>query len=129
MPMPRKPDPLKHCQQCGKRMNRKTINGRVEDMTVFRRRKYCNRRCMARAFIKIDPTLSALRKRVEGYKKGTCEVCAATQALSVHHMDENPENNRPSNLRTLCNSCHQIWHWHFGKTRPKKRSSLPCDTE
>ena len=118
--MPRKPDPIRHCQHCKKLMTRKEINGRVEDMAIFRRRKYCDRKCMARAFIKIDPTLGALRKRAEKFKKGACEVCGETEMIGVHHMDENPANNSSENIRTLCNSCHQTWHWHFGKERPKR---------
>lgn len=121
MPMPRKPDPLLMCKQCGATMRRKEINGRVEDLAVFRRRKYCDRRCMARAFIKIDPTLSALRVRAHKSVKRACDVCEATKHLGVHHLDEDVTNNAPENTPTLCNSCHQIWHWHFGKVRPSRK--------
>jgi hypothetical protein len=128
MPMPRKKDPVKHCQQCRALMSRKVINRRIEDMRVFRSRKYCDRACMARAFMKIDPGLSALRMRQRGLRGDACEVCRGTNALSLHHMDENPRNDDLENIRTLCNSCHQLWHWHFGKERPKSLSTLPNDT-
>lgn len=122
MPMPRKADPERACQQCGARMERKVSNGRIEDRTVFSRRKYCDRACMARAFIKIDPTLAAFRVRAKKLRGATCEVCGATTGLSAHHLDENPKNNTPENVRTLCGSCHQIWHWHFGKNRKTRAS-------
>ena len=30
--------------------------------------------------------------------------------LAVHHLDENPANNDPSNLVTLCGTCHAVHH-------------------
>ena len=44
-------------------------------------------------------------------KQGYCTVCGMTPAqgirLNVDHIDENPENNDPSNLQVLCNNCNQ----------------------
>lgn len=31
-------------------------------------------------------------------------------SLAVHHLDENPANNDPSNLVTLCSTCHAVHH-------------------
>jgi len=121
MPMPAKPDPKKNCEQCGKRMKRNRWSGRLEDMKRFKARRYCNERCMGRAYIKASPTLSAFRCRSRKLRKDACEVCGATKNLGVHHLDENPKNNRRANVWTLCNSCHQIWHWNFGD--PSKRRS------
>ncbi len=41
------------------------------------------------------------------YKKSKCERCGSTRNLMVHHKDENRKNNKPSNLQTLCWSCHE----------------------
>jgi len=40
-----------------------------------------------------------------------CETChSTTRRLQVHHKDENPLNNDPLNLVTLCASCHSRSH-------------------
>jgi 5-methylcytosine-specific restriction endonuclease McrA len=39
-----------------------------------------------------------------------CERCGATVLLEVHHVDEDPTNNRASNLRVLCQDCHHDTH-------------------
>lgn len=41
------------------------------------------------------------------YKKSKCETCGSTKHLMVHHKDGNRKNNKPSNLKTLCWSCHE----------------------
>ena len=40
-----------------------------------------------------------------------CVECSASENLEVHHIDENPLNNRASNLVTLCNPCHKRVHF------------------
>jgi 5-methylcytosine-specific restriction endonuclease McrA len=40
-----------------------------------------------------------------------CVLCAKASHLDVHHINENPADNRASNLVTLCRSCHQKAHW------------------
>lgn len=41
------------------------------------------------------------------HKKSRCENCGSTKNLMVHHKDGNRKNNKPSNLKTLCWSCHE----------------------
>ncbi len=41
------------------------------------------------------------------HKKSRCERCGSTKNLMVHHKDGNRKNNKPSNLETLCWSCHE----------------------
>ena len=41
----RKPDPVKFCLNCGQRMTRKRFSGRLEDLTAFGRRMYCDDAC------------------------------------------------------------------------------------
>lgn len=111
------------CKACGKTLSRKRINGRMEDFTVFLRRKYCDRACMARAMTKTDPSRSAISKRTLKFRKEQCDVCHTIHQLGVHHVDQNPMNNDPSNLMTLCAHCHTTWHWENGKSWPKERSA------
>lgn len=123
MAMPKKVDPQKTCAYCGKALERKRINGRLEDRVIFLRRKYCNRLCMAQAFVKQEVTLAALHWRANKLKRSSCEMCPATENLDVHHKDGNPENNELENVMTLCDSCHAKWHWTHGKQPWKKKSA------
>jgi len=50
------------------------------------------------------------RKRSRKFRKNECEECGKTKDLHVHHKDRDLLNNDPSNLKTLCNSCHGKLH-------------------
>jgi len=125
--MPKKDDPVKYCAACGRQLARKRINGRLEDLGVFLRRKYCNRRCMAKGQRKLIVKRATLHKRASRFRANKCENCPATTNLALHHIDGNPANNRKSNRMTLCGSCHTRWHWEHGKTtRKPKRFCEVC---
>ena len=113
----------KKCAHCGERMERKRYNGRLEDYSAYRRRKYCSKACSGMANRKANPGKSALHKRAQAFKAQSCEECNSTMNLHVHHLDNNPANNTRSNTMTLCGSCHLRWHWKHGKTQP---ASPPC---
>ncbi len=123
MPHPRKNDPVKHCAHCGRQLERKTFNGRLEDHGVFLRRKYCGEECASKGQRKANPTPGALRKRSAVFRKNKCQMCETGENLQVHHIDGNPENNEASNLMTLCASCHTTWHWQNGKQQYKRQSA------
>lgn len=40
------------------------------------------------------------------HKKEFCEKCGSKKKLQVDHIDADRSNNDPSNLQTLCHSCH-----------------------
>ena len=64
--MLRKPDPTKHCERCGSLLVRKRIpSGALESLLHFGRRKFCDRKCMAAAFMLRKP--SDLGYSDEGY--------------------------------------------------------------
>lgn len=115
-PLPRKDIKTaeRYCEYCGKPLTRKRINGRLEDFTVFTKRKYCNRECMRRAFVKVGNyeqsyscAHATARKINELWlKKDECEICGATQNLDIHHIDGNYQNNELDNLVCLCRRCH-----------------------
>lgn len=42
-----------------------------------------------------------------------CVVCKENKIVSVHHFDENPENNSPENLIPLCPTHHTYWHSRY----------------
>ena len=119
MPMPRKPDPLKHCAHCGKKLERKrSASGVLESLLHFGRRKYCGRPCMAADFdtrhgadVGWSTAHYHARKIVP---PGPCNRCGKPDAKDVHHKDGNHQNNLPENLERICRSCHTLEH------RPKK---------
>lgn len=104
----------KPCEWCGERMERKRMNGRLEDRRVFARRRFCSRACGNSRF---NVTRSGLQQRARRMRGGCCESCGATTRLHVHHADSNPSNNSPDNLQTVCVTCHMKWHhlqWRRG---------------
>ena len=121
MPHPRKQEPEKYCQLCGKRLERKIINGRLEDLAQFIRRKNCDVLCMAQGMKKEKVDRTMYHKRARKFIKSKCEICQTANDLQVHHKDEDITNNVPVNLMTLCSSCHLKLHWENGKTMPKKQ--------
>ena len=111
---------LHTCKYCQKRLRRKRYpNGCLEAVTKFLNRKYCDRSCMAKAFIKEDATYSAIGRRARKFVGKVCERCGLSNAqhrkaydanLVVHHINRNPKDNAPDNLQTLCFRCHRIVH-------------------
>jgi len=49
--------------------------------------------------------------------KSECGECGKKESLDVHHKDRDYKNNEPSNLETLCHSCHMKLHWKNGDIR------------
>lgn len=108
----RKPEPRRACVHCGMQLRRKRMpGGRLEDYGVFTRRKYCDQQCMSEGMVQPDVTRGAHMWRARKHKKLECEECGATTRLQAHHVDENWRNNAPSNIATLCATCHLKLHW------------------
>lgn len=73
----------------------------------------------------------ALKRSMRERDNYTCQVCGKPQAeecrlLSVHHIDYKKGHCRPSNLITLCSSCHtrtntdrESWTNYFRKRMEK----------
>ena len=128
--MQKKIDPIKFCAKCQKPMFRKRVGSRLEDRTVFLNRKFCDRRCMAlnmEGKIKVLTPQSS-RNQATKKMKAACEDCGGCHRMAVHHVDGNPLNNDPQNLRTLCASCHMRTHWREWRatTRQQKQCKV-CD--
>ena len=119
---PRKQEPDKSCLKCGNRLHRKQFNGRLEDFSVFLRRKYCSQECSWIHSRKESVTLSGAYKRATKHKAGDCVECGSTNLVGRHHKDRNPLNNLSENLVTLCASCHTKLHWKEGKKPWKQKA-------
>lgn len=115
-----KPTPEHYCAYCGKKMERKRFpNGTPESIPLFLRRKYCNRECMRRAFVKTNGegqswssahhSAREIEYLINGREK-VCEVCGSTRNVDIHHKDGNHQNNDESNLMLVCRSCHNKIH-------------------
>lgn len=104
----------KYCEYCGKLLQRKRFKGRLEDFTAFSNRKYCNRECMKRKYLKIGKhnqnwsnSHTTARKINELIlHKQKCELCESKINLDIHHIDGDWKNNNLDNLICLCRSCH-----------------------
>lgn len=114
-----KATPKKYCEFCGKKLERKRFSGRLEDLKVFKNRKYCDKECMKKAFIKTNaekqeygPAHASARMIMKNLKKTErkCEICGNTKNLDVHHIDKNFRNNSLENLMIVCRSCHLKLH-------------------
>lgn len=121
-----KPDPVKHCRACGQQLIRKRYGARMEDRTRFLRRIYCDERCMAEGMRQDTVTLAGHRARAVKLRGRACEECGATDGLHAHHRDEDPSNNTPENIATLCGSCHLKWHWRHGKKSKPRAACSVC---
>ncbi len=126
MPMPAKTDPVKHCSFCDKLLSRKRFNGRLEDLSAFRKRKYCDALCMAQSMVQEEVTKSMYHKRAQEFKEPQCSTCGTTLGLHVHHRNGDHTDNAPANLITLCGSCHLKWHWQNGKASQSKKQRATC---
>ena len=101
----------KFCLHCGKQIKkRKAANGEMESFAHHNARKFCNRRCMAKAFDLrhrggIDPSCARRHAR-KLVGRGPCKKCGKPNARDVHHKDGNYLNNSRRNLQRLCRGCH-----------------------
>ena len=101
------------CRHCGKLMERKRINGRLEDRAIYTRRLYCDRTCMAAAYMGQIKVMNERNSRRQSRRQSaaSCQACGRSdKTLYVHRRDQNALNNEPSNLVTLCGSCHRRSH-------------------
>lgn len=104
----------RYCEYCGNKLERKRFNGRLEDFTVFSNRKYCNRECMQRDYLKIgkhnqsysNAHTTARKINELILHKEVCELCGSDNNLDIHHIDGDWQNNNLDNLMCLCRSCH-----------------------
>ena len=87
-----KPTPEKYCSSCGKKLERKRFNGRLEDYGVFLRRKYCGRECASIGFRKESVTLSG-DEDVKTFEEYVCVWNAGTNTIVAKYAgDENNES-------------------------------------
>lgn len=114
------------CPSCGAVLTRKRFPSGLEDKRRFESRIYCDRKCMALGMVKDTPTLAALRWRASKLRGDHCAECGTSERLHAHHIDGDPSNNDPSNIVTLCASCHLLHHWRTGKKGRPRAACRVC---
>lgn len=102
--------------------------------------KYCDNKCQLdlrskQAFLKNKemffegkcsnrPQLRKILTEIRGYK---CELCGISEyngleiTLQVDHVNGDPYNNSPNNLRLLCPNCHSQTETYAGANRGNGR--------
>lgn len=102
----------KICEQCGSLYARTRFStGRLQSIHSFNKRKYCDRLCLYESLVKEKVTRRQHSKRIAHLRKEFCEACGDMKGRKdIHHLDEDYTNDNPSNLMTLCRSCHKKIH-------------------
>ncbi len=100
-------EPLKSCENCGATISRRRYGSRLEDLTAFRKRRFCSLSC---ANTRKTLTKHGYSWRARKHLKTACEACNETRSLIAHHIDQDKTNNAPENIQTLCKWCHNFWH-------------------
>ena len=103
------------CLVCGK-----------EYKPIRSNQKYCSIRCKNRAD-KSDRRFGGIRDYIlerDGYK---CTECSSETMLIVHHKDWIRTNNDPSNLITLCSSCHKKEHFEITDNKETRTCQICGD--
>jgi len=103
------------CEQCGSSFE---LPASAVGPSMYQGR-YCSYRCSGQARRMPDNQRSeynhefteALKESVRARDNHTCQMCGIHQsqlprALDVHHISADKTDNLPSNLRSLCHSCH-----------------------
>ena len=97
----------KCCAICGVIMFRKRFSERLEDLSAFRKRRFCSLSC---ANTRTVLTKHGYSWRARKHLNASCEACGTERSLEAHHIDQDKTNNDPSNIQTLCSPCHDFWH-------------------
>ncbi len=121
--MKRAVEASKSCAVCGQTLYRRRYGGRLEDLTVFNKRKFCSLSC---ANTRMVLTKHGYSWRARKYLKVSCEACGSTRYRQAHHVDQNKANNSPANIQTLCKFCHDFWHSTARRIGLEVAGRMPC---
>lgn len=115
----RKVDPIKHCLGCGAQLIRLQFASKEEAHSAFLRRNYCGLECRSRSRRVENPIHPYPLVKLDSGEWEYAHIAIAQKAIGrplpegaeVHHFDENPTNNDPSNL-VICQdrAYHKLLH-------------------
>lgn len=105
------------CLECYRKRPAKKYYCDICNKSISRQRTYCIdcynniQREEARYNDDVLDNTARQRKDCQELKKYYCESCGITGIrLENHHIDKNPCNNNPDNIKTLCCQCHREIH-------------------
>lgn len=113
---------MTNCEYCGVLLVRKP----KEVSFWFKRRRFCNQKCMGLGLRKDDVGRAAYHRRARAFKKGYCERCGSKQGLAVHHVNRDVTDNSPGNTKTLCAPCHALTHMEEDGPIPNHIQKKSC---
>lgn len=96
----------KVCQCCGKKY---VWKGR-QNTKSFVDSKYCSRSCANNRTEWWKQNATQYRTIGLQHHAHECAVCGFDKIVAIHHIDENKQNNNPSNLIPLCPNHHEMVH-------------------
>lgn len=114
------------CLICNKnlQMKRPPSSARANGTTTYR--GFCQT-CIS-SKDDMDSTVRGQRDVYRKHKKDNCEECGFVPKhkcqLDVDHIDENHNNNDPSNLKTLCANCHRLKSWNHKNISVTERREM-----
>ena len=83
----KKPDPIKTCSHCGKVLTRRRSGSRLEDLTQFTRRRFCDRLCFQ----------EALRRGLDTIRP---DIQPAPTPLDLGNLEASREDLKPFDPQT-----------------------------
>lgn len=96
----------KICRCCGKDF---IFKGRVKTK-AYESAKFCSRSCANNRQSWWNDNATHYRTIAFQHHEEKCVVCGFDKIVAVHHIDENRQNNDPSNLIPLCPNHHEMVH-------------------
>lgn len=96
----------KVCQCCGKEF---VFEGRLKTKK-YNEAKFCSRSCANNRQQWWNNNATYYRTIALQHHDEKCVVCGFDKIVAIHHIDENKQNNSPSNLIPLCPNHHEMVH-------------------
>lgn len=76
------------------------------------------------------PVPPSMQKKLWIKSKGKCMWCRKQPPQEIHHIDENPSNNKLDNLIALCGTCHnKVTYGEITKEQLRKRLGIKKKTK
>jgi 5-methylcytosine-specific restriction endonuclease McrA len=103
------------CRQCADKINRYSRQCRLNNIDKYK--KVALKGSHHRRF-------GGLREQVIERDNKSCQICGYSSSIVVHHINENPKDNRIENLITICRICHTVVE-RMNRTRPNLLHLFP----
>lgn len=96
----------KECDCCGKEF---IFEGRLKTKE-YERARFCSRSCANNRKTWWKENATHYRTIALNHHNEECAICGFDKIVAIHHIDENKQNNNPTNLIPLCPNHHEMVH-------------------